>query len=292
MVRQINSRPRLIYPTCTNSSSVNSKSPLAELLFWRLLACADDQGRLSGAPKNIKAWYAPFRPEIIVENIPALLKELEDDMIFLYGNPPVVQIINWWGWQRPQWAMPSLYPAPENWVDHIRYHEGQKVMTSNWPPNRSNGSLPTPLPTSLPTLVGTKVGETEREEKKEKREERNIVAPKGATPCYQEAKTFLDMVSSYENVSLLDFPKLLNRSRRVLIATKAPIEDLLDCYKRMRTDTFWSRLAPPELVMKLADQFPTYLKLKQEGRVAEFLKPTGREGRGDPDFHREIYREM
>lgn len=198
MPRQMNWKPRLIYPTCTTSSSLNSKSALAEILWWRMIACADDQGRLSGVPKSIKAEYAPFRPEIILENLPGLLDELKEDMIAIYGNPPVIQILNWWSWEHPQWAYPSFYPAADGWVDHLRYQVGRQIVTINWPPPKTSlpashlgSTLPSStgryVPSSVP-LPSVKVDAThsigspkklEEEEEEKEEEEENIPAVAG-----------------------------------------------------------------------------------------------------------------
>jgi len=290
MARQVNWKPRLIYPTCTTSASLNSKSALVEVLWWRLIACADDQGRLSGVPKSIKTEYVPFRPEIILENIPKLLDELKEDMIAVYGNPPVIQILTWWDWEHPQWALPSFYPAMKDWIDHYRYcGPGRKIITLNWPPpspKHLSGQLdttckaPTEAPARTASAAGSAIGGDQKEEEEEEEEEKeDIVASQAKTtkPFYQEAKVFLDTVASRENVKLLNFAKLIKQTRSIFVATKAPVEDLLDCYTRMRADTFWHKLTPPTVILKIGDQFPTYLKLKQEGKLEEFLKPETRE---------------
>ena len=233
MARQINWKPRLIYPTCTTSASLNSKSALAEILWWRLIACADDQGRLSGIPKSIKAEYVPFRPEIFVENIPGLLDELKEDMIAVYGDPPVIQILNWWAWEHPQWSYPSFYPCLDGWVDHLRYQSSKQIVTINWPPPKSTGALPKPsesppgsaLPRPLPRAVGSKIPshlgspkklEEEEEEKEEEEEDIPAVAgdskpktrkPQPATTTKARKETDPEILDMFKEMqSFLGYP--------------------------------------------------------------------------------------
>jgi len=137
MARQ--GKPRDIHSACTTSLSLASVSPLAEVLFFRMIATADDQGRLSGDPRILKAEACPMREDINSTNIAPLLEELgHEKMIMLYNdsssNSPIIQLCNWWTYQSQQWAYPSKYPPAPSWVDHLRYKKGGKVLTRNWPP--------------------------------------------------------------------------------------------------------------------------------------------------------------
>jgi len=159
MPRQIGWKARLIHPSSATSMSLANLSVLAELLFWRILPQADDQGRLTGGPKLLKAITCPIREEITAENITALLEEMEQEsaqLIIRYheSNTELIQIRNWWAYQSMQWAYPSDYPSPENWQDHLRYKKGGKVITENWPPTgKATGeALPKPTPEEIPML--------------------------------------------------------------------------------------------------------------------------------------------
>ena len=133
-------KPRLIYPNISTSRSLAKVSALAECVFWRILSQADDQGRFPGDLESIKDVACPARKDITEENLPALLEELDVELIVRYstGQPlhiPVVQIRTWWKWEfRQQWAYPSEYPPPPGWPDHLRYRSGGKVIEENWPP--------------------------------------------------------------------------------------------------------------------------------------------------------------
>ena len=124
MPREIARKPRFIYPTIATSLSLAKVSALAELLFWRILPQADDQGRLTGHPKQLKAQVCPMRDEITVENIPQLLAELEQsDLIIQYAgsSETLLQIKKWWDFQSGMRRIyPSKYPPPEGWEDRVK----------------------------------------------------------------------------------------------------------------------------------------------------------------------------
>jgi hypothetical protein len=142
MPREIARKPRFIYPTIATSLSIAQVSALAELLFWRILPQADDQGRLTGQPKQLKAIACPMRDEITGDNIPALLKELEDaSLIIQYSasSEPLIQIKSWWNFQSGMRRIyPSKYPAPEGWQDRTKGVSGGQEPTNApiVPPNQ------------------------------------------------------------------------------------------------------------------------------------------------------------
>lgn len=128
--------PRAIYPDICTSRSVAACSIEAQLLFDRLLAQADDQGRLEGDAAVIKSLCVP-----LVDTIPArtigrgshrfvgideLLAELEaEELVIRYsvGRSRLVQVLTWWRWQQGmRRAYPSRWPAPDGWVDAIYGH--------------------------------------------------------------------------------------------------------------------------------------------------------------------------
>jgi hypothetical protein len=110
-------------------------------------ANADDQGRLCGDPEEIKYTVCPNIDHITKQDIPVLLKELQENkLIFCYNNPKsaAVQMLDWWEVHRPQWAYPSQYPPPEGWKDRLRYHPTPtEIITENWvPPGQFERELP------------------------------------------------------------------------------------------------------------------------------------------------------
>jgi len=115
-------------------------------LFPLMWANADDQGRISGDPEEIKYAACPNIDHITKTDIPVLLEELaKNELIKVYttSKTRAIQLLDWWDVHRPQWAWPSQYPPPEGWQDHLRYKKGAKtVLTQSWPvsPERSGES--------------------------------------------------------------------------------------------------------------------------------------------------------
>ena len=140
-------KPRSIHPSCSTSLSLANLSPLAELLFYHMIANADDQGRLPGDLRVLKALVCPMREEITRENISVLLGEIANqEMIVRYNDSdgPVIQLRNWWRYQQQQWAYKSRYAPPARWVDHLRFKRGGIVHTMNWPPTPETSSEASP----------------------------------------------------------------------------------------------------------------------------------------------------
>jgi len=74
--------------------------------------------------------------DLSVEEVESDLKQLEKQgMILRYetDNKKFAQVINWWKYQKMQWAGESIYPPPDGWFDRCRYHgPGRKIFTKNW----------------------------------------------------------------------------------------------------------------------------------------------------------------
>jgi len=107
-------------------------------LFPLMWSNADDQGRLCGDPEEIKYAVCPNIDHITKQDIPGLLKELQDNKLILCYETPksaAIQLLDWWeANQRMQWAWPSDYSPPEGWQDHLRYKRDAKtVFTQSWP---------------------------------------------------------------------------------------------------------------------------------------------------------------
>jgi len=145
MPREIARKPRFIYPTIATSLSIAKLSALAELLFWRLLPQADDQGRLPGYPKQLKAIACPMRDDLTEQNIPKLLKELKDaDLIIQYSasSESLIQIKGWWSYQSGMRRIyPSKYPPPEGWEDKVKGIQGFYLSGGQTPTNAPNVHL-------------------------------------------------------------------------------------------------------------------------------------------------------
>jgi hypothetical protein len=119
----------------TRSQSFVSLSYRQRDLWHGLIAIADDQGRLFGLHANVRSEVWPL-DDIPLAEVEADLERLSDlEMIVRYEaeGKPIIQIINWWKYQKKQWAGPSDYPPPANWIDRTRYHGAEhKIIQENW----------------------------------------------------------------------------------------------------------------------------------------------------------------
>lgn len=106
-----------------------------QVLLLGLITNADDQGRLRGDPNRIKSLVFPYssmsrktieRDLVPIENNETIVRYKSD-------GSPYIQLVNWWVYQKSNWAAPSKYPAPQGWRDRIRFRRGNAVLTYNWP---------------------------------------------------------------------------------------------------------------------------------------------------------------
>lgn len=117
---------RAVYPSAATSLSLARCSVEAQLLFTRLIAAADDQGRLQGDPLLVKAQCVPLIDKATAKAVDRWLGELEKHgMVVRYeaSDQPLVQIVKWWehqGWLRH--LFPSRWPAPNGYEDRTKGH--------------------------------------------------------------------------------------------------------------------------------------------------------------------------
>lgn len=116
--------PRAIHPELCDSPSLGRCGLLANSLFPRLIAQADDQGRLVGDAYSLlvncmgrllRIVAASDLDEAVVELVAAgVLQRYEAD------GQEYVQLSAWWRWQSGQRrAYPSRWPAPAGWTDLV-----------------------------------------------------------------------------------------------------------------------------------------------------------------------------
>lgn len=116
--------PRAIYPEMCDSPSLGRCRLLANALFPRLIAQADDQGRLAGGPQAILLQCMPrLLGTLTVDQVAAALDELEAaGMLVQYEHQGEahVQLTQWWRWQQGQRrAYPSRWAGPRGWADVV-----------------------------------------------------------------------------------------------------------------------------------------------------------------------------
>ncbi len=106
-------------------------------LLWigMVVTCADDQGRLQDRAGFIASDVFPGEM-LSYETIEDALSHFQHEgkiVRYLDGKVRLIQIVNWWGYQSPAWAMPSKYLPPDGWVDRVKMHtKDNKVHTMNW----------------------------------------------------------------------------------------------------------------------------------------------------------------
>jgi len=128
-------KKRMIHDCMWQSEGFAGLTYRQRCLWIGLITTADDQGRGRAHPGLVRAAVFPF--DVIAQGeIEADIQAIVDcEMLLVYQiqEKDFYQIVSWWEYQRPQWAGPSDYPAPEDWLDRARYHgEGHKVITENW----------------------------------------------------------------------------------------------------------------------------------------------------------------
>jgi hypothetical protein len=191
-MRRAVARGRIVPQSLSTDPRYGRLSLKAQVLYPLMWINADDQGRLSGDPDEIKYAACPSVKEIATEEIPTLLHQMGTvGMIKVYSTltTEAVQMLDWWAVQKLQWAYPSEYPPPEGWTDRLRYHRTPKeIITENW-------VLPSALPSVLPSALQSSPLTTPSEKEIEKEKEggrRNLPSALGSkttTTTPQEEKT-------------------------------------------------------------------------------------------------------
>ena len=152
-------RPRRVPPEFCTDELLESCSLLATLLLYRLISQADDQGRLPGAPKYVRAICFGMRPEISERKVAAATDELvRAGFIIRYDlrGRIFLQVDKWHDlqgkWGRRAYA--SRYPAPPGWHDDWVSVKGDEADAPEVRAPGTHGARdlhpPTPIPLSVP----------------------------------------------------------------------------------------------------------------------------------------------
>lgn len=165
-------RGRIVPQSLSTDPRIGRLSLKAALLYDRLWINCDDQGRISGDPAEIKYAACPNIDHITKEEIPELLKELEDvGLINVYSTSKTnaIQMLDWWQEQKLQWAWPSRFPPPEGWQDRLRYKKSAKeVITVNWGVSPENSPESSPELSAFISAVPPLTTPLEKEKEKRK----------------------------------------------------------------------------------------------------------------------------
>lgn len=118
-------KARLIWSSIAASDRVNDLGWKGALLFTWMLAFADDQGRMAGGDRRIKALVVPLRDEITVKDCGEALTVMQDaGLVILYTDPStnrrLVQLADWWEYNpNLRFAEASKHPPPDGWIDRV-----------------------------------------------------------------------------------------------------------------------------------------------------------------------------
>ena len=110
---------RYLKPGVRDSEAIDSLSPQAEILFYRLLVTVDDFGRFDARPAMIKAQCFPIKDSISISKCKDLLDELNNKgLIYIYeaGGKLNLMMCKWDNVPR---AKESKYPAPTDVCLHL-----------------------------------------------------------------------------------------------------------------------------------------------------------------------------
>lgn len=114
-----------------DSETLDRLTPLAEVLFYRLLVTVDDYGRMDARPSLIKSKCFPVRDSVSTKDVDKLLHELhEKQVIQLYEveGRTYIQMSKWTNKPR---ADASKFPAMENGC--IQVYANEKQCKANPP---------------------------------------------------------------------------------------------------------------------------------------------------------------
>lgn len=109
---------RYLKPGICDSDAIDKCSPLAEILFYRLLVNVDDFGRLDARPAVVRSRCFPLKDDMTNAKTQEMLSELHrNGLILIYevGGASFVQVNKWDNVPR---AQTSKYPAPSPEMRH------------------------------------------------------------------------------------------------------------------------------------------------------------------------------
>ena len=110
---------RYLKPGIRDSELIDGLSPMAEVLFYRLLVTVDDFGRFDARPAMIKSQCFPIKEKITPKHCEESLKELCESglvAVYLVNGKPYLQVLKWDNVPR---SKESKFPAPADDCIHM-----------------------------------------------------------------------------------------------------------------------------------------------------------------------------
>ena len=157
--RYYSARPRRVPPEFCTDDLLEECSLLAALALYRIISQADDQGRLPGSPKHIRALCFGMRPKVTLGGVAAAIDELvQAGFVLRYEahGRTLLQVDRWldlqgrWG----RHAYPSRYPAPPGWsADWVSAKSGSDASELHAVDEQEESDLRTPISITPPSTV-------------------------------------------------------------------------------------------------------------------------------------------
>lgn len=110
---------RYLKPGIRDSEPIDSLTPQAECLFYRLIVTVDDFGRCDARPAMIKANCYPIKAGITADHCAAMLAELHRAglvIVYTVDGKPYLQLCKWDNTPR---SKASKFPAPADNCTHM-----------------------------------------------------------------------------------------------------------------------------------------------------------------------------
>jgi hypothetical protein len=173
--RYYSARPRRVPPEFCTDDLLEDCSLLAALALYRIISQADDQGRLPGSPKYIRALCFGMRPKVSQGAVAAAIEELvRAGFLLRYeaAGRTLLQVDRWLDlqgkWGRHAYA--SRYPAPPGWsadwvsaktdvdASELRADQEQQGSELHTPISIASTVTPTPTPSFSSSFPSTGLG--------------------------------------------------------------------------------------------------------------------------------------
>lgn len=127
---------RMIDSSMWSNENFAALPAMARLLQVGIINHADDQGRIKAHPAYLRSQIFPYDDVTVADVDKWLYQIVANGTILVYradDGKDYIQLLKWWDYQSLQYAAPSEYAAPVDWLDRIRYNaKGGMVLTFNW----------------------------------------------------------------------------------------------------------------------------------------------------------------
>lgn len=178
-------------------------------LWVGLILVCDDQGRILDNSALIRSKIFPM-DDISLEKINDCITRFhESGKIERYttNEKPVIQIINWWKHQKPQWAGKSLFESPPGWVDRERYqisledkdgNRKSEIKVENWdqPGGYVDPCIDPYIDTKKETYIDGYIGGLDQSRDRDRNQVKGLVKGEGEDQeAHSEAETEKQNVS-------------------------------------------------------------------------------------------------